>query len=311
MTERPGLGPFIAPIFVLLWGTGFVGAKFGLPYAEPMTFLTIRFALAAASFGGWAFLAGEFRGGHGDARGAVVVGALIHTLYLGGVFTAIWRGADAGLVALIVSMQPVATALMARGMLGEVLSGRQWLGMGLGIGGVALVVSRKMALGGIDAPSVGLCVLALVAISYASIVQKRRAVAHGFAADNAVQFSAAALAGGAALLFETGRVDWTPEFIAALGWMTAALSIGAVSILYALLRCGGASSVASLFFLVPGVTALLAWAMFGETFGAVELAGLLTAMAGVYLVTRQPRETPCAAKARSGADQAPPSSASI
>lgn len=285
MDDRRGLGPYVAPLFVLLWSTGFVGAKYGLPYAEPMTFLTIRFALAAACLGLWAVATGAFRD-LADARGAAVVGALIHGAYLGGVFTAIWRGGDAGLVALIVGLQPVATALMARGMLGEMLTARQWGGMALGLGGVALVVSGRLAEGRIDAVGVALCGLALTAISFASILQKRRDVQTAFAADNAVQFAAAAVVAGlAALLFETGRVQWTAEFVAALGWMTGALSIGAISILYFLLRCGGASSVASLFFLVPGVTALLAWAMFGETFGAMGIAGLLAATAGVYLVT--------------------------
>ncbi|MEM7545495.1 MAG: DMT family transporter [Pseudomonadota bacterium] len=275
-----------AALFVLLWSTGFIGAKFGLPYAEPMTFLALRFALASVALGIWGYLAGEFRGGLDDIGGAIVVGTLIHAIYLGGVFTAIWLGLGAALSALIVGLQPVSTALLSRIMLGERLTIRQWLGMAVGLLGVALVVAKQLSSADANPAGVILCVIGLIAISLASILQKARGVSHRLAADNAVQFAAAAavMAAGAAAL-ETGEVDWQPEFILALGWMVVALSLGAISLLYILLRHGAVAVTASLFFLVPGVTAMIAWLMFDERFGLVELCGLIGAMIGVRLVT--------------------------
>ncbi|MEX2517815.1 MAG: DMT family transporter [Paracoccaceae bacterium] len=289
MTDVNGLRRIAAPLFVLLWSTGFIGAEYGLPHAEPMTFLTLRFAMAALALGLWAALAGEFRTegapGRVDYSGAVVVGALMHAIYLGGVFTAIWLGAGAGLTALIVGLQPVATALISGAMLNEALTARQWLGMALGLGGVALVVGWKLFDGGIGFVGVGFCLIGLISISFASILQKRRAVRTRLAADSAVQFAAAALITGlASAFFEDQRVDWSVEFIAALGWMVVGLSLGAVSLYYVLLRRGAAAETASLFFLVPGVTAAMAAMMFGEQFGLTEIIGLSAAMLGVWLV---------------------------
>ena len=235
----------------------------------------------------WAAARGEFAGGPRDLAGALVVGALIHGVYLGGVFTAISLGAGAAVSALIVGLQPVLTALFAGTMLGERLSRRQWLGMALGLAGVALVVARKAGDGEIAFIPVMLCVAGLIGISFASILQKRRAVADRLAADSAVQFASAALfCFVGAALFEEFRIEWTVNFALALTWMVVALSLGAITLLLLLIRHGEASKTASLFFLVPGVTAVMAWAMFGETFGALELAGLAATMAGVWLVTR-------------------------
>lgn len=287
MNDRSPLGTVIAPLFVVLWSTGFVGAKFGLPYAEPMTFLTLRFALAALALGAWALIAGEFRSPVRDVTGAVVVGVMIHAIYLGGVFTAIWLGVGAALTALIVGLQPVATALISGVMLGERLRRQQWVGMALGLGGVALVVGRKLDAGAISLPGLALCVLGLIAISMASILQKQRGVTKRLAADSAIQFAAATVVTLiAAVMFETWEIDWTVEFVGALVWMVGGLSLGAVSLLYILLQRGAASVTASLFFLVPGVTAAMAYLLFGEQFGLAELIGLLAAMLGVWLVTK-------------------------
>lgn len=282
------IGRVAAAVFVVLWATGFVGAKYGLPYAGPMTFLAIRFSLVALAMGLFAAAFGGLRGV--DFKGAVIMGVLIHATYLGTVFTAISLGAGAAISALIVSLQPLVTIAFARAMLGERLSGRQWLGIGLGMCGATLVVVRKLDGGEIDALGVGLCLIGLVAISYSSVLQKRRNVQKGLVADSAVQFAAAAAVTGAlALMFETQPVQWTGEFLFALAWMCIVLSLGAVTLLYYLIRRGAASQTASLFFLVPGVTALMAWAMFGEAFGPVELIGLLVAMAGVALAAQKPK----------------------
>jgi drug/metabolite transporter (DMT)-like permease len=284
------IGRIAAGVFVVLWATGFVGAKYGLPYAGPMTFLTIRFSLVAGAMMLFAATFGGLRGV--DWRGAALIGVLIHGTYLGTVFTAISLGAGAAISALIVSMQPLVTIAFARAMLGERLRPRQWLGIGLGMFGATLVVIRKLDGGEIDPIGVGLCLIGLIAISYSSVLQKRRNVRTGLVADSAVQFTAAAIAVGVlAFIFETEPVQWTGEFMFALAWMCIVLSLGAVTLLYYLIRRGAASQTASLFFLVPGVTAIMAWAMFGEAFGPLELIGLLIAMAGVALAAQKPRPT--------------------
>lgn len=292
MTQPKYLLLWAPAVFVVIWATGFVGAKFGLPYAEPLTFLALRFAIAAALLGLWAWSAGEFRKGVRDPAGAIIVGALIHAVYLGGVFTAISLGAGAAVSSIIVGLQPVLTAVFAMGILGERLTGRQWAGMGLGMVGVALVVARKAEGGEIDLVTFALCVAGLFGISIATILQKRRQVTDRLAADSAIQFAAAAavcLIGAA--IFEEFRIDWTLKFVLALTWMVVALSLGAITLLLLLIRHGEASKTASLFFLVPGVTAVMAWAMFDETFGPLALIGLVATMAGVWLVTRKPAQS--------------------
>ncbi|MGB0410642.1 MAG: DMT family transporter [Pikeienuella sp.] len=282
------VGRIAAGAFVVLWATGFVGAKYGLPYAGPMTFLAIRFSIVAVAMGLFAAAFGGLRGV--DLKGAAIIGLLIHGVYLGAVFTAISWGAGAAISALIVSMQPLVTIAFARALLGERLNRRQWLGIGLGMFGATLVVIRKLDGGDINVAGVVLCLFGLVAISLSSVMQKQRNVQQGLVADSAVQFAAAAAATGAlALLFETQPIQWTPEFVFALAWMCIVLSLGAVTLLYYLIRRGAASQTASLFFLVPGVTALMAWAMFGEVFGPVELIGLLVAMVGVALASQKPK----------------------
>lgn len=283
--------PLLAPpVFVVLWSTGFVGAKFGLPYAEPLTFLSIRFFLAAAALLLLARLFGEsWRGAH-DWSGAAIIGVLIHALYLGAVFQAIYWGMSAALSALIVSLQPVSTVLLARLLLGERMARRQWVGMGLGFLGVALVVGRNVELGGAGIGAVLLCFVGMVSASLASVLQKRRSAERRLATDSAVQFTTAAtVCAIGAFAFETREISAEPEFFAALAWMVIVLSLGAITILYYMLRRGEASRVASQFFLVPAVTALMAWAMFGETFGLFELGGLFIAGIGVALVTLRPK----------------------
>lgn len=279
-----------APIFVILWSTGFVGAKYGLPHAEPMTFLTIRFFIVAALMGVWAVMAREFDGAPYDWAGAMVIGVLIQAIYLGGVFTSIWLGVGAALAALIVGLQPIFTALFARAMLGEELRPVQWLGMALGLGGVALVVWRRLDAGAIGPEGAALCLIGMAAASLGSVLQKRRDREPRLARDMTAQFLAAGVfTGVAALAFEEFYVDWTAEFLGAMAWMVLALSVGAVSLLYFLIRRGGVSRISSMFFLVPGCTALMAWAMFGETFGLSELAGVGVAAIGVALVTQPGR----------------------
>ena len=276
-----------APLFVLLWSTGFIGAKLGLPHAGPMTFLALRFLIVTAALVLWVRLAGAPWPSPRQMRDQALVGLLLHGVYLGGVFAAIALGTEAGLAALIVGLQPVATALIARQVLGERLVGVQWLGMALGFAGVGLVVWQKLGAGLGDWRGIGLCLVALVAIAAGSVLQKLRGGATPLRAGTAVQFAAATvLMCALALAFEDLSVDWTGEFVFALGWLTLVLSLGAVSLLIWLIRRGAASNVASLFFLVPPATALIAWALFGETLGPVALAGVAVTSLGVWMVNR-------------------------
>lgn len=276
-------------VFVLLWSTGFIGAKFGLPYAEPFTFLFIRFALVLLLLAPLAVLArAAWRGGWRAAGHQLVTGALVHGLYLGGVFWAIGAGLSAGVAALVVGMQPLLTAVAVGPLLGERVSGRQWLGLVLGLSGVGMVVGEKLAGSGVGTVApvalVG-AVVGLFGITAGTLYQKRFGGGADLRIATFIQYiSAAAVTGLAALAVETREVQWTGEFLFALGWLVLVLSIGAISLLMLLIRRGEAARTASLFYLVPPVTAVTAWALFDETLGLIALAGMALAVAGVALV---------------------------
>ena len=278
-------------LFVLLWSTGFVGAKFGLPYAEPLTFLLARYllvltlmtSLALASRAPWPQ---EPR--HWLHIG--VSGVFVHALYLGGVFMAIHRGLPAGITALVVGMQPLLTALGAGWLLGERVTGRQWLGLVLGLGGVALVVSGKFGNAGSGpavVPALVPAIVALVAITAGTLYQKRFCPAFDLRSGAVIQFLPSALLSAlVAGSTESLQIEWSGTFIFALLWLVLVLSIGAISLLNLLIRSGSAVNVASLFYLTPPTTALIAWAAFGETLSGLALAGMVLAVSGVYLARR-------------------------
>ncbi len=286
--QRAGIAAsLIAPAFVLLWSTGFIGAKLGLPHAGPMTFLALRFWLVVGLFLLWIGLTRAQRPTRRQALDAALIGLLMHGLYLGGVFTAISIGTEAGTSALIVGLQPIVTALIARHWLGERLGGVQWLGMALGIAGVALVVARKLDDGIGDWRGVGLCLVALVAISAGAVLQKARGAGIPTRSGTCIQYvTAAVVTGLLALAFEDRIVEWTAEFAFALGWLVLVLSFGAVLLLFVLIRRGAASGVASLFFLVPPATAVVAWLLFDERLGPLSIAGMALTAFGVLLVNR-------------------------
>lgn len=279
-------------LFVLLWSTGFLGAKFGLPYAEPLTFLSIRYALVITLM---ALVALAMRAPWpADWRQAAhigVTGVLVHGFYLGGVFTAIHHGLPAGIAALVVGMQPLLTALGAGWLLGEAVTRSQWLGLVLGFTGVALVVGSK---GGLDAGAVsGLgamvtpAVVALVAITAGTLYQKRHCPSFDLRTGSVIQFiPTLAITFLIALFTETRAVTWSGEFVFALLWLVVVLSLGAISLLNLLIRSGTAVNVASLFYLTPPTTAALAWLMFGETLSGAALAGMAIAVIGVWLARR-------------------------
>ncbi len=268
--------------FVLLWATGFIGARAGMPHAEPGTFLAMRFALAFALMGALAALSGAPWPRGRMALGTMAVGALVHGLYLGGVFWAIRHGMPAGVAALIVGLQPVLTVALAGGWLGERAGGRQWAGLALGVAGVVLVLWPKLdvAGSGIDAATVAACAFACLSVSLGTVLQKRIGAGIDLRSGTALQYVGALVPVGVLALSETRRVAWTGELVFALAWLTLVLSLGAVFLLMWLIREGSVARVSSLFFLVPGVAALLAWAFYGEALGPVQIGGMaMTALA--------------------------------
>lgn len=276
-----------APIFVVLWSTGFVSAKLGLPYAEPMSFLALRFGAASALLALWLWWRGAQRLTRRQITEQALIGALVHFVYLGGVFVAISWGTEAGVAALIVGLQPVLTAILAGRFLAERLVPVQWLGMALGVAGVGVVVLRKLDAGIGDPAGIAVCCVGLAGVAIGTILQKRTTSQTPMLAGNAVQFAAAsACCLLVALIFESQTMRWEPPLIIAMSWSIVVLSLGAISLLYFLIRHGAASHVASLFFLVPPCTALMAWALFGETLGKIELAGIAATAIGVLLVNR-------------------------
>lgn len=287
--HRPGWVALAPALFVLLWSSGFIGAKLGMPYAEPLTFLLIRFALVVAILLPAAWIA-RAPWPH-DARQAThvaIAGLLVHAGYLGGVFSAIRLGAPAGIVALITGLQPVLTAALAGPFLGEHITRRQWAGFALGVAGVALVVSDKVAWPGSSWAGAGFSLLALVSMTCGTLYQKRFCGAMDLRSGGVIQFGASAIVlFPLATLTETMQVQWTPRFAFALGWLTLVLSLGAISLLYILIRRGEAARVSSLFYLTPPTTAIIAHFVFGENLGGPALAGMGLAAAAVALVIRR------------------------
>ncbi len=275
-------------VFIFLWSTGFIGAKWGLPYAEPFTLLTMRFAIAAALFTILALATGApWPKTPREYVDSIVVAIFIHGIYLTGVFWAIDRGTPAWVAGLIAGSQPLLASVLAGPTLGEKITPRQWFGFALGFVGVAAVVWRGDGETDIG-PGIGIAVtiVGLIALTIGTLYQKR----HGGGADlrtgQAVQqITLAAILGVLALSFETNEVRWTPDFLFALGWLSLVLSMGMFSLLFLMLRRGTASTVSSLFFLVPPLTALEAHLLFGETLGVRDIAGMALAAVGVALVT--------------------------
>ncbi len=291
MSHAPARWVLLAPAaFVLLWSTGFIGAKFGLPYAEPLTFLLWRFVLVTALLLAVAWVTRAPWPATPVAVGHIAVaGLLLHAGYLAGVFGAIHHGVSAGVVALIAGLQPILTALAAGPLLGERVRARQWLGLILGLAGVVLVVQERVRFGSGSALGYALAVMALAAISAGTLYQKRFCSHMDLRSGGAIQFAAAALAMAAIAPFtESMVVHWTPAFLFALGWLVLVLSVGAIALLYLLIRRGEAARVSSLFYLVPPTTALMACAMFDERLTALALAGMAVTVVGVALVVTAP-----------------------
>lgn len=259
-------------VFVLIWSTGFVVARYAMPHAPPFTFLTVRYALSVLCFVAWVGWArvpwppNRAQWGH-----LAVTGALMHAGYLGGVWSAVKLGMGSGLTALIVGLQPVLTAVWMSAQGGPVTRW-QWLGLGLGFGGLVLVVSAKLSVGQeVTATTLGLAVLALLSITTGTLYQKRYVQPCDVRSASAVQLFAACCVSLPLACLEPQAMDWHPELIGAMAWSVLALSLGGSSLLYLLIQRGAATRVTSLLYLVPPCTAALAWLLFGEEIGRAHV----------------------------------------
>jgi drug/metabolite transporter (DMT)-like permease len=292
-SARPALTALAPWLFVLLWSTGFIAARLGLPFIEPFTFLGIRFVIAASLLAGRALaLRTPWPKGRAAIGHIAVAGLLLHAGYLGGVFFAIDNGMPAGISALIVSLQPILTAVIAQSLLGERVSGRQWSGLLLGLLGVGLVVSEKLALSGgvplITLASLAGISVALLSTTIGTIYQKRYGARMPLISGTALQFVAAGLfMAPLALLVESGQITWAPQLFISMAWLVLVLSLGAILLLMLLLRLNSTARVTSLFYLVPPATTLQAYLIFGEALGPLALLGMVVASAGVALVVIQ------------------------
>lgn len=276
-------------LFVVLWSTGFIGAKLGLPYAEPMSFLILRFAIITVLLAGFAGLTGApWPSSWREAGHIALAGVLMQAIYLGGTFSAIYHGVPAGIAALIVGIQPLLVAAVAGPVLNEQVTPRQWAGLVLGLGGVLLVVWTKLDIGIGSTLGYALAGLALLGITVGTVYQKKYCPHLDLRSGNAIQYAAAVVVlAPFALLFERRVITWSGEFLFALGWLCIVLSLGAISLLFHLIRRGGAAQVSSLFFLVPPCTALVAYFLFGETLNLLALIGMAATMVGVALVNQK------------------------
>ena len=288
-------------VFVLIWSTGFIVARYGMPHAPPMKFLAVRYALSILCFLPWIVVAGvKWPSDRRQALHLAVTGVLMHAGYLGGVWAAVKAGMGSGLSSLIVGIQPVLTAIWLTSVGGQHVSRRQWLGLLLGFAGLVLVVSRKFGAGGpgdqANWINLSFAVMALLAITVGTLYQKRFVLPCDVRSANTVQLAAALLVTLPLALMESESMQWrsadaalNAELVGAMAWSVLGLTLGGSSLLYMLIQRGAAASVTSLMYLVPPSTALIAWLLFAEPITAATIAGTALTAFGVSLVVRPAR----------------------
>ena len=291
MSDRPALAKSAPLAFVAIWATGFIVARLVAPHAEPLTFLSVRFVLSAAAFA--AICAATRAVWPVTARlwgAALMTGMLMQGVYLGGIFWATRHGLPAAVAALITGLQPLTTAVLAFPVLKERVTGRRWLGIVTGFAGAMLVVSPDLSAGagaGALLPPVLACLGSMLAITAGTLIQKRLPAGADLQTNACAQFiGGAAVVIPLALLTEQGGFDGAWPLWAGLGWAVVGLSVGATTLLQTLIRRGAVAGVASLFYLVPPVVALMAFSLFGETLLPVQGAGMMLAAAGVFIASR-------------------------
>lgn len=273
-------------VFVLLWSTGFIGTKYVLAGAEPLTYLTVRMVLVALLMG---VIAAIYRPKWPDRAGVIhsaIAGLLVHGFYLGGTAVAIFHSVPAGLSALIPGLQPILTSTLANRWLGERVTPLQWTGLLMGLAGTLIVLHGRSLSGDAGWGWLATCV-ALISITLGTLYQKRYCSHIDWRAGNFIQFVAAGLLFAlGAWLFETRVIVWNREFVFGLLWLVVVLSVGSIGLLYWLIRHSAATQVASLFYLVPGVTAIMAYVLFDERLDTLSIVGMVICAAAVLLVNR-------------------------
>ncbi len=280
-------------VFVLIWSTGFVVARLGMPHAPPMSFLALRFALSVACFVAWMAIARVPWPPREQWMQLAVSGVLMHAGYLGGVWSAVKAGIGAGTVSLLVGLQPVLTAIWlsataaprAQGS-GRSVTPQQWAGLTLGLAGLALVVWRKLGVGEVTPLNLILSVGALCSITVGTLYQKRFVRVADVRAASAVQLLASLVMTLPLALLEPEAMDWQPELVGVMAWSVLGLTLGGSSLLYLLIQRGAATQVTSLLYLVPPCTAAMAWWLFGEAFTPLMMLGMLLTVCGVAMVVR-------------------------
>ncbi|WVN41446.1 DMT family transporter [beta proteobacterium MWH-UniP1] len=281
---QTALKRLIPTTFVLIWSSGFIIARYGMPHAEPMTFTFLRFAgVLVLMVPAVLLLRPVWPSGRQIAH-IGVAGLMLQAVYLGGVWAAVRNGMSAGLVALIVGLQPILTAWFSA-FVAEKITAKQWIGLLLGLSGVALVVVAKLSLTGLSGASLGLAGLGLAGITVGTLYQKRFCPSFDLRAGSVIQFTVSALACLPFMfLLETREIDWHPEMIGALVWAVLGLSIGAISLLFVMIRNGAATQVTSLLYLTPPTTAVMAWILFDEPITLLTVLGTLLTVWGVWWV---------------------------
>lgn len=280
-------------VFVVIWSTGFIVARYGMPYAPPMKFLAMRYFFSVLCFIAWATAAGVplVPRSARQARHLAVTGVLMHAGYLGGVWAAVKLGMGAGLAALLVGLQPLLTAVWVSSLGGQV-SKRQWAGLALGFTGLALVVWQKLGVGEINTVNFLLALGALLSITAGTLYQKRFLEPCDVRTANLVQLSAAFVVTVPLALLEPEAMQWNGQLASAMAWSVLALTLGGSSLLYLLIQRGAATTVTSLLYLVPPCTAVMAWVLFGEAITALTISGIVLTAVGVSLVVRSPSPRP-------------------
>lgn len=277
-------------MFVLIWASGFVVAKYAAPYAEPLSFLVLRYLGVIVLMVVLAVLAGATWPGRRQALHLAVAGVGIQAGYLGGIWVAVAEGMPAGIAALVANLQPLLTAVIAAVTFGDRLGRIQVVGLVLGFLGVLLVVSDRLTVEGVTWLTLGLVTMALVAITLGTLYQKHFCPHFDLRTGQVVQFVAALLVTlPFVAAFESFRIEWAPQMIGALVWSVLVLTGGGISLLFLMLRRGAAAQVTSYFYLVPGITAVMAFVMFGETLSPFALLGMAVTIVGVALATRAVR----------------------
>ncbi len=289
MAESSVTARLAVPAFIVIWASGYVVAKLAATGAEPLSFLVLRYVGVCVLMGVLALVGGATWPSRRDAFHIAVAGVLIQALYLGGVWVAIRMGLSAGIAALIVNLQPVLTVCLSF-WTGERVTRRQVLGVAIGFIGVLLVLAAKLlATSGALGIPVVICVAALLGSTIGVLYQKRYVPNFDLRSGQVIQFAAAIVATlPFAWWFESFNIHWTSSVIVAMLWSVFVLSGIGISIMFYLLRHGSVTRLTSAMYLVPGLTAVMAWLMFDETLGWNVIAGMAVSLFGIYLVVSKP-----------------------